>query len=77
MTKNKQWQPIETCPKTGKFDVWMSNGEGRFTDCHWERGGIAKHHGSPQYTSYFTTQPTHWMPIPKSPKFIAKARGEA
>ncbi|MGL5737153.1 MAG: hypothetical protein ACRCYS_20015, partial [Beijerinckiaceae bacterium] len=31
-----QWQPIETAPKDGVIDIWLSDGV-RWCDCYYDR----------------------------------------
>ena len=74
------WQPIETAPRDGTiFDVWLGDCEEadrhfycspatrRSPDWHWRDG---KFRPAVKSTFALTTfvEPTHWMPLPGSPK---------
>jgi len=75
-TKEMQgWQPIETVPHEGKFDVWAKTWSpktdrfagSRFTDCYWrKRDEMGQwQEGIVGVDSGF--HPTHWMLIPDPP----------
>lgn len=68
------WMPIESAPKfSDEIDIW-SDGR-RFTDCAFGKPTYGKEHGwlyesrrdsdGPVYE--LVRNPTHWMPLPKSP----------
>jgi hypothetical protein len=72
------WQPIETAPRDGSFfDVTWAGETHRYlpvpyrmTDCYWDErmGGVVRKHGYPASTTWFSPQPTHWMPLPDAPE---------
>jgi hypothetical protein len=64
-----EWQPIETAPKDGTFiDLWFPhNGKGAVTQrlmCRWRHHAWFTQCGG---RSFRMDNPSHWMPLPKSP----------
>lgn len=73
MSGDSQWQPIETAPKDGsRFIAWFPD-EG-IDFCHWQK---SEYESMPEgwrdsfitvYREGWKEGPTHWMPLPASPK---------
>lgn len=61
LTKDLEWQPIETAPKDGKSVVLVIEYGYVYT-------GIFHNDGYCQDLAGAGLDPTHWMPLPKPPK---------
>lgn len=70
--QSMQWQPIDTAPKDGtEILVIASGGEvviSAYRPLNVEGSGFGSIHSCCGY--YEDLEPTHWMPIPKSPKAL-------
>ena len=63
-----QWQPIETAPKDGLYDILVSEGLGVYM-ATWSRLGPLPNTKFGWITNTnFQVDPTHWMPLPETPK---------
>ena len=63
-----EWQPIETAPKDGLYDILVSEGLGVYM-ATWSRLGPLPNTKFGWVTNTgFQIEPTHWMPLPEPPK---------
>ncbi len=83
------WRPIETAPKRGLVDIWVSGpGSRRIADCRWGKPSHANwgdRYGCdkdlpPQWITASgcaldrrNGEPTHWMPLPTPPAVEGEA----
>jgi hypothetical protein len=62
-----EWQPIETCPKRGEYDIWLTNGV-REANVHFAKfaklTGWADRRGA---AVALVGDASHWMPLPNPP----------
>lgn len=72
----KCWQPIETCPKDGKYYLLYRKGEVR--QARWKGnmwGGNGWYYDFPENVANGFTEnmPTHWQNLPKPPAMFEAA----
>jgi hypothetical protein len=61
-----EWQTIDTAPKDGSTVLAYSPVDGPFTS-RWE-GSLWQGQPWRPYKEALKASPTHWMPLPESPK---------
>lgn len=67
----REWQPIETAPESGRFLVYMPDGAlHQIQAAHYEPNFkiIGDHF------AYEQSKPTHWMPLPDPPEEETNAK---
>jgi hypothetical protein len=62
------WQPIETAPKDGLIDIWLSEGK-RWCDCYYDSITDEWRTSRPSGRLVWIKAQyvTHWMPLPAPP----------
>jgi len=69
-----EWQPIETAPKDGFYNIMVSEGLGVYM-ATWSRLGPLPNTKFGWVTNTgFQVDPTHWMPLPEPPCDFKPAR---
>ena len=64
-----EWMPIETAPKDGQCLLWVKTDDGgEVMKLTRDADGAWLYEGEPTYSATFYIEPTHWMPLPASPK---------
>lgn len=59
-----EWQPIDTAPRDGTW-VLIAAQNLYPCDAQWAKGDYCE--GWCDIGGFFSTQPTHWMPLPPCP----------
>jgi hypothetical protein len=69
-----EWQPIDTAPKDGSnVLVCIAGLTGSQGEAFWYQGdeyasGWITWDGANHTRTFYTTPPTHWMPLPEPPE---------